>query len=328
MTVDLDRLAESVLPGWVPGPILSAVTPSTGFINRTLLLQTPGGRYALRAYRHRDRLPIEREHALIAYAHARGVPAVQPLPLPNGETILWREGRYYALFPHAPGYQVARDSLGPSEVAAMGQALATIHQALRDYPPERVAARDFAVDRATTLSHIDRLTAVVEAQSERTPVDGYALARLKGRRDWLLSAPDVDLSGWATLERQVIHGDYQEANVFFAVGGVSAVIDWDQSYTAPPAWEIARTFHLALDFSPTLCRAFLAAYRAQLPLLSDDLDRAATYYALFRAHDLWVYDAVYLEHDDRVRTFIYPGPFVPLTDRWDTLKVTFPLTTD
>ncbi len=328
MTVDLDHLAKAVLPVWDRGPILSIATPSTGFINRTLLLQTPGGRYALRAYRHRDRLPIEREHALIAYAHARGVQAVLPISLPSGETILEHEGRYYALFPHAPGYQVARDSLGPSEVAAMGQALATIHRALRDYPPQRVAARDFAFDRAATLSRIDTLIAVVEAQPHPTPVDGHALARLKGRRDWLLSAPDVELSGWETLERQVIHGDYQEANVFFAAGRVSAVIDWDQSYPAPPAWEIARTFHLALDFSPVLCRAFLEAYRAQLPLRSDDLDRAAAYYAMFRAHDLWVYDAVYRERDDRVRTFIYPGPFVPLVDRWDTLKATLQTTTD
>ncbi len=328
MTVDLDRLAETVLPSWGLGPILSAATPSTGFVNRTLLLRTPDGRYALRAYRHRDRLPIEREHALIASAHARGVPAVLPISLPNGETILEHEGRYYALFPHAPGHQVARDSLGPSEAAAMGQALATIHRALRDYPPQQVAARDFAFDRVTTLARIDRLTAVVKAQPHPTPVDGHALARLKGRRDWLLSAPAVDVSGWAALERQVIHGDYQEANVFFAAGRVSAVIDWDQSYAAPPAWEIARTFHLALDFSPALCRAFLEAYRARLPLRSDDLDRAAAYYAIFRAHDLWVYDAVYLEHDDRVRAFIYPGPFVPLIGRWDTLKGALPITTD
>jgi len=328
MTVDLDHLAKAVLPAWDPGPILSSTTPSTGFINRTLLLQTPGGRYALRAYRHRDRLPIEREHALIAYAHARGVQAVLPISLPSGETILEHEGRYYALFPHAPGHQVARDSLGPSEVAAMGQALATIHRALRDYPPQRVAARDFAFDRAATLSRIDTLIAVVEAQPHPTPVDGHALTRLKGRRDWLVTAKDVELSGWETLERQVIHGDYQEANVFFAAGRVSAVIDWDQSYPAPPAWEIARTFHLALDFSPVLCRAFLEAYRAQLPLRFDDLDRAAAYYAMFRAHDLWVYDAVYRERDDRVRTFIYPGPFVPLVDRWDTLKVTLQTTTD
>ncbi len=328
MTMDLHRLAEILLPSWGLGPILSSTTPSTGFINRTLLLRTPGGRYALRAYRHRDRLPIEREHALIAYAHARGVPAVPPLPLPSGETILEHEERYYALFPHAPGQQVARDALGPSEVAAMGQALATIHRALHDYSPERVASRDFAFDRATTLARIDGLVAVAEAQPRPTPVDGHALVRLKGRRDWLLSAPDVDLSGWETLERQVIHGDYQEANVFFAAGRVSAVIDWDQSYTAPPAWEIARAFHLALDFSPALCRAFLDAYRARLPLQSDDLDAAATYYAVFRAHDLWVYDAVYLERDDRVRTFIYPGGFVPLIDRWDTLKAALPLTTD
>src|SRR5919199_6401733 len=97
-----------VLDAWPFGSILSATTPPTGTINRTLLLTTTAGDYVLRAYRHAVRWRVESEHALITYAAARGVPAPKPVPLPCSDTILDHEGHFYALFPRAPGHQVSR----------------------------------------------------------------------------------------------------------------------------------------------------------------------------------------------------------------------------
>lgn len=99
-----------------------------------------------------------------------------------------------------------------------------------------------------------------------------------------------------------------------------AIIDWDQTYLAPRAWEIVRTLDLVCKFGVESCRAFLAGYRAHAPLDPAELDLAAMCYGLMRAHDLWLYQAIYFEGNDRVRKFVAPGQFEPLVDRWEQLK--------
>ncbi|HET9223528.1 MAG TPA: phosphotransferase [Roseiflexaceae bacterium] len=314
---DSDR---DVLDAWGIGPVVAARAPANGTINRTLLLDTPHASYALRAYRHPERAPVEREHAVIAYACARGLPAVAPLALPDGATILEREGRFYALFPRAPGSQFEPDALGAAELVAMGRCLAALHRGLRDYPAERARRRSFAVDGDHVLGRIAALDQVIRGRSNLDDVDRRALRSLAGRREWIARHGASNPGGLAELEQQLIHGDYLPDNLFFERGEVSAIIDWDQTYLAPRAWEIARAMHLIWNFAAQPCRAFLAAYCAALPLSDAELDLPATHYSWFRAHDLWLYEAIYQESNDRLRIFVESDGFVPLIDRWAMLR--------
>jgi homoserine kinase type II len=309
-----------LLDAWAIGPVVAARAPDSGTINRTLLVDTARGSYALRAYRHRDRAPVEREHAVIAYACAHGLPAVAPLPLPGGATILQRAERFYALFPRAPGRQIGRAELRPAEIAAIGGCLAVLHRELCDYPADRVARRSFAVERDAVLAQIAGLEQTIRARPHVDDFDRRALLALAERRVWIERAGATKPADLTALDQQLIHGDYQETNLFFERGAVSAIIDWDQTYLAPRAWEIARTLHLIWNFASDPCRVFLAAYRAELPLADADLDIAATYYGWFRAHDLWIYNTIYDEGDDRKRPFVESDGFVPLIDRWTALR--------
>jgi homoserine kinase type II len=309
-----------VLDAWALGSIIAVRAPNSGTINRTLLLDTPSGSYALRAYRHHERGPVEREHEVIAYARARGLPAVAPLPLPGGATILERAGCFYALFPRAPGRQIERDGLGAAELAAMGGCLAALHRGLRDYPADRARRRSFAVEPDSALARIAVLDQLIRMRPSLDEVDRRALAALAGRREWIARFGASSPGDPHALEQQLTHGDYLHTNLFFERGRVSAIIDWDQTYLAPCAWEIARTMHLVWNFAPAPCREFLAAYRAELPLPEAELDLAATYYGWFRAHDLWLYEAIYEQGNDRVRIFVESERFIPLVDRWAALR--------
>jgi homoserine kinase type II len=309
-----------VLGAWAIGPIVASHAPSSGTINRTLLVDTPGGSYALRAYRHRDRAPVEREHEVIAYARAQGLPAVAPLPLPGGATILERAGRFYALFPRAPGSQIERDDLGTAELAAMGRCLAALHRGLASYPSERARRRELAVDRDAALDRIAALDRAIRARPNLDDVDRRALTALAGRREWIIRCGAFRPNDLMALEQQLIHGDYQHTNLFFERGYVSAIIDWDQTYLAPRAWEIVRAMHLVWNLAAGPCRVFLAAYRSELSLPDAELDLAATYYGWFRAHDLWLYEAIYTEENGRVPAFVESDGFAPLVDRWAALR--------
>jgi homoserine kinase type II len=309
-----------LLKAWKIGPVVATATPSHGTINRTLLVEATNGEYVLRAYRHHERTPVAREHAVITHAIARGLPAVGPIALPDGETILERNRRFYALFPRAPGAQLARRDITTGHLTAMGEFLARVHAALRDFPIEYAARRDFTIDREATLAGIEQIEAAVRARPMLTEFDQRVLAQLAGRRTWITESPFDRLPDLSTLAQQVIHGDYQETNLFFQDGRVVAIIDWDQTYLAPRAWEIARTLDLVCEFEIEASRAFLGGYRAYAPLEPAELDRAATCYGLMRAHDLWQYRAIYFEDNQRKRQFVSHGKFAPLVDRWAALN--------
>jgi len=121
--------AAAVARAWDVGDVTEARAPDAGTVNQTVLLTTSRGQFVLRGYRHHDREPVEREHAVIAYVRERGLPAVAPIPLPGGDTIRECDGRFYALFPWAPGQQVPRAALGarwagPPRAAARSGTLA------------------------------------------------------------------------------------------------------------------------------------------------------------------------------------------------------------
>jgi homoserine kinase type II len=305
---------------WRIGTILNLQVPDTGTIHRTVLVDADQGSFALRGYRYKTRRRIENEHALIRHAAANGLPVPLPLPLPDGRFILEYEGRFYALFDRAAGEQRARDDLSPREVAAMGACLSRVHQALQDFPAEHVQARSLGVDSSAALATIARVETAILAQPARDVWTLERLRRLQGQRDWIERMHGHDPPSLAGQSTQVIHGDYQQTNLFFRDGEVSGIIDWDQAYVAPRAWEVVRTLHLVWDLAPQSCGTFLAAYRGGATLDDADLDLAAAAYGWMRGHDTWSYEAYFLDGNTRVRTFMSPPPFVPFAEQWALMR--------
>jgi Ser/Thr protein kinase RdoA (MazF antagonist) len=243
------------------------------------------------------------------------------VPLPTGETILKQKGHFYALFPFARGRQIPRGHLATSEVIAMGRFLGELHRVLHGYPHEQVPHRSFTVDEAATLASIDTIEAAIRSQFHIDDDDRQVLSRLAERRAWLMTTPPINTEEFSQLEQQVIHGDYQETNLFFEGGQISAIIDWDQSYVAPRAWEIVRTLHYAFKLEPAACHTFLHAYRRVLPLTTTELDVAAIAYGWKRGHDLWHYEELYLKGNQRVRAFFQSkGAFIPFEEKWKKLQ--------
>lgn len=314
--IDLDDLCYA----WELPPILSTWKPETGLIHQTCLLKTSTESYALRAYRYqtKDRWYIECEHALIAYVRVHGLPSLAPVPLPDGGTILEHKEHFYALFPFARGHQVPRAQLTTYEAAIMGSFLGKLHHVLQKYPQKDVPHRSFEVDRTATFAKLDEIEQVIRVQPQRNEIDNQALTRLTQQRRWLESAHPVDSGNLSLLEHQVIHGDYQETNLFFEDNYVSAIIDWDQAYVAPRSWEIIRTLHYAFKLEVSLCSTFLRAYRQVFPLQQQDLDMAAAAYGWKRAHDTWGHEAFYLEGNQRIHPLT--ETFIPFVEQWALLR--------
>lgn len=306
---------EQAIVTWQIGQIKALTPIAHGTVNRTLAVETKSGQFVLRAYRHTSRLPIKREHEVIKFVGQRGIPVLNPIPLPDGSTIHELNGCFYALFPFAPGTQIDRDALGRDEAVAIGHCLAELHRALEYFPHEQAARRMFKARNETTLEQVAQIEQAIAALPERGDDERHTLATLDGMRQYILrtAPPDVPID---VLPLQLIHGDFQERNLFFENNTISAIIDWDQTYLAPRGWEVLRAMHFVWNFDPTPCRAFLEAYQATWPLARAELEHAARWYAFSRGHNLWVYQATYLEGNSRTRQFISRG-FEPIEPLWE-----------
>lgn len=314
----------TICSAWGLPPVLSIRPAETGTVHQAFLLDiSDGSRYVLRAYHYtaEERERIVQEHTLSAFVRDHGLPAIAPLPLSTGGTILVYQERFYALFPFAAGSQVPRGQLAGREVAAMGRFLGELHGILWEYPHTPLSWRSWEADRAALVARLDTVIQAIREREQPDESDLQVHSLLTQRRAWLLATQPVDVEVLWQLETQLIHGDYQETNLFFTDGRVSAIIDWDQAYIAPRAWEVLRTLHYAVNLDPLFCRIFLEAYHQVQPLSLEELDIAAQVYGWMQAHHLWVYEEFYLRGNARVRTLRESHEkFVPFVGHWAVIR--------
>jgi len=298
-------------------------TTPLGTMNETFIVTTDTGPVVLRRHRQRDRPTILREHEIIAHTAAGGVPTPPAIRTPDGRVVVESDGRFYSLFAHADGAQIARGTLRAEHARAMGVTLGQLHDVLADYPPQRcpqpTPPRPGPAEGAVRA--LVELLEIVESWPEPGEQEEWAADRLRSRIDWIEAhAGQLDRPP-EPASVQPTHGDYQEANLFFdGDSTVTAVIDWDKAEPADPARELVRAMALAFGLDPALCVAFLAGYRSRRALPMAALDAAAAVYSHDRLHDTWLYDAIYRRRDDRPRAFLQPGAFHPFTDRWAAVR--------
>ena len=306
------------LGAWRLGPIISAYVPATGTVNRTIIVHTSNGPFVLRIS-SRERLRVEWEHACIFHAADQGLPVCHPVSLPDGHTILERGGKFFTLFPMALGQQLARGELNAQHAQAAGECLARIHVCFQSLPPDRYRIKNLNGDYRIHPDTIGRIESAILALPMQTNVDRNALSHLQARRTWLEKSGN-EMEGvqkrLETLPQFVLHGDYQETNLFFKDSSVSAVIDWDQSGLAARGWEVVRALHLMVGLSVEMCSKFLLGYRSVLSFSNDELEESAACYGVLADNNLWVYMAAYLEGNERAKQFIGPDPFIPFQVEW------------
>jgi Ser/Thr protein kinase RdoA (MazF antagonist) len=197
-----------------------------------------------------------------------------------------------------------------------------LHQILCTFPQETVRRQSFSADPLATFSNMAKIEAAISEKADMDAFDQHILAMLKQRRKWLATAQAVDLTSFFSLEGQPLHGDYQETNLFFADGRVSAIIDWDQASVAPRTWEIVRTLHYVFNLDGPRSQIFLKAYHEVFPLLRDELDITAHAYGWIQANNLWAYTSFYLQNNQRVRHLLQPN-FTPFSEMWTEMVESF-----
>ena len=269
----------------------------------------------LRIYKRHDRAMALREHSLIRHVRGRGLAAPLPIPALSGDTVVEIAGRLAALYEAAPGVQLEPGAMTLAQARSSGHALAQLHRATAGLPDVGYTERTFAWDGPQWVERLNLVEQAIRARGNGNTADAWALRRLDAQRGWL-RRPECPHSGFPRFPRQVVHGDYHDANLFFEADRVSAIIDWEQAAFLPRAYEVVRACFFMFRLEPRLTQAFLAAYRTSSELGDAELADGAASWGCYADHHVWPLEEVYLHGNERARRFIPHAPFLPFAEAW------------
>src|SRR3979490_151583 len=255
--VAADELAE-FLKGYDIGELLSYKGIAEGVENSNFLLHTTKGAYILTLYEKRvavDDLPYFL--SLMAHLAERGVRCPQPAKNPKNEVYSWLAERPAAIINFLEGVWPRRPNA--AHCSGVGEALAKMHQAGRDFP----------LFRKNPLS-VEGWRPLFDAAAPRADSVQHGL------RDFIEIELDHLEAHWPRqLPEGVIHADLFPDNVFFLGDKLSGLIDFYFACTDSLAYDVAIClnawcFEMDGSYNVTKGRNLLAAYAAVRPLSADE----------------------------------------------------------
>ena len=246
--VAADELAE-FLKSYDLGELLSYKGIAEGVENSNFLLHSSAGYFILTLYEKRvakNDLPFFL--ALMTHLASRGISCPLPVKNRNGEALSTLAGRPAAIISFLEGVWPRKPSA--AHCAGVGQALARMH----------LAGRDFPMARANALS-VSGWRPLFEAAASRAD-------ELQPGLTAFIAAELDHLEGgiWPkNLPIGVIHADLFPDNVFFLGEKLSGIIDFTFACNDTLAYDVAIClnawcFESDCSFNVTKARAFLNAY--------------------------------------------------------------------
>jgi homoserine kinase type II len=231
------------------GGLLSYKGIAEGVENSNFLLHTTSGYFILTLYEKRvakNDLPFFL--GLMTHLASRGINCPQPVKNKSGEALSELAGRPAAIINFLEGIWPRKPNA--AHCAGVGQALAKMH----------LAGRDFPMSRANALSVSGWRPLFEQAASRADELQ-------HGLRDFLAAEFDhLEGNVWPKhLPQGVIHADLFPDNVFFLGERVSGIIDFTFACNDMLAYDVAIClnawcFESDCSFNVTKARAFLGAY--------------------------------------------------------------------
>jgi homoserine kinase type II len=252
MAVYTDVAAEELaefLQSYDLGELLSYKGIAEGVENSNFLLHSSAGYFILTLYEKRvakGDLPFFL--ALMTHLASRGISCPLPVKNRNGEALSTLAGRPAAIISFLEGIWPRKPSA--AHCAGVGQALARMH----------LAGRDFPMARANALSVSGWRPLFEQAASRADEVQPGLAAFIEAELDHLEGGI------WPkNLPIGVIHADLFPDNVFFLGERLSGIIDFTFACNDMLAYDVAIClnawcFESDCSFNVTKARAFLNAY--------------------------------------------------------------------
>jgi homoserine kinase type II len=258
--VAADELAD-FLKNYEIGELLSYKGIAEGVENSNFLLHTASGYFILTLYEKRvEKNDLPFFLGLMTHLATHGISCPQPLNNKSGKALGALAGRPAVIINFLEGVWPRKPNA--THCAGVGQALAKLH----------LAGRDFSMKRANALS-VSGWRPLFDAAASRADELQHGL------RGFIAAELDHLESGvWPkNLPQGVIHADLFPDNVFFLGDRLSGIIDFTFACDDILAYDVAITlnawcFESDHSFNVTKARAFLNAYGRERKLSFPEQD--------------------------------------------------------
>jgi homoserine kinase type II len=258
--VAADELAD-FLKNYEIGELLSYKGIAEGVENSNFLLHTASGYFILTLYEKRvEKNDLPFFLGLMTHLATHGISCPQPLNNKSGKALGALAGRPAVIINFLEGVWPRKPNA--THCAGVGQALAKLH----------LAGRDFSMKRANALS-VSGWRPLFDAAASRADELQHGL------RGFIAAELDHLESGvWPkNLPQGVIHADLFPDNVFFLGDRLSGIIDFTFACDDILAYDVAITlnawcFESDHSFNVTKARAFLNAYGRERKLSAAEQD--------------------------------------------------------
>ncbi len=246
------------------GHIVSAKGIAEGVENTNYMVDTTGrdgrgARFILTLYEKRvDVADLPFFLALLDHLADRGVRVPRAVRDRSGAQLQHVAGRPGCLIEFLPGVSVTEPTA--AQAFAAGEALGTMHAALRDFP----------LVRPNTLGPGDWRALATRCGEQLDVIEPGLRARVDAEVAWL------DGHWPATLPRAVVHADLFPDNVLMRGDEVGGLIDFYFACSEVRAWDVA-VMHAAWSFdgdgrhyAPAVGDAIIAGYDRSFGLSDDE----------------------------------------------------------
>ncbi|OOE52763.1 phosphotransferase [Salinivibrio kushneri] len=269
--------------------------------------------YFLRGYQTLTDAQILQSHQ-IQRSLATQLPfVIAPCFTEKALTLIKFNGASYALYPAAHGKSVSK--LSSAQAQSAGFALALVHSALVQHDGSAFPTITLSWEKEVWLRKLE--TIIKQIRQTPTSDDSYWAMRRAEQQQEYLANNNSDHQYKIVTQRQLIHGDYHQANLFFdRHNAVSGPIDWDLLQNMPRTYDVIRACAYMFQMDPLLSSAFISGYTSQLPLTAEELIDGARAWGMYADHHIWPLEQVYLHNNVAAKRFIPHQDFLPFSQQW------------
>ncbi len=276
-----------------------------GYLSTNWILSDGRRRLFLKRYRFDTRDRVEEVHRVKHTVATHGIPVILPLPNQTGQTIFEVNQHFYSLFPFVHGRHLPRGQWPPAALTAAAELLAKIHLLSRDQPLLNLPARPYVSNAERFYPPATEILKTIRSKTHRGKIDRVTEELLLLKKE-LVAANTINFADLNLKNDHLIHGDFQDANLFFdRKNQVRAIFDWEKANRAPRLWELMRsTFYICFDrFSERNFRQaaqYLKSYQHLYPFSAQELAAGLKLLYLHQIHGIWAEREHYLNHNHRV----------------------------
>ena len=201
---------------------------AAGTINSNFELACDAGRFFLRINEGASEHDVAWEADLVAELAVAGVPVAVPLAVDDRRYLPW-QGRLVSVFPWCDGVHLAPAEVTPAAAAALGGALAQIHEVGVGLPPTRQRPTRYSM--AVLGDRLDRIRAAAATDAALADVADVLTAE---HARLVAAAPTR-----AAAAVGIIHGDLFRDNVLWVGDRITAILDFEQASAGSLVYDLA-----------------------------------------------------------------------------------------